>query len=333
MKRISKLLIAVMLMVTMFATSAYAATTTVTASNVTGKTGSEVTVSFNISGNTGFAAMDAKINYDSSKLELVSISKGAVLSDASFVGNVAKGKVATASASDMTGNGTLFTAKFKILGGNGTYTVTPVITNMTNENGVSVSAQTSSANVTVHNHSFGSAWNKDANGHWHNCACGEKDTVEAHTYGNWKVVKEAKVGEKGLKERACTVCGYTQTADIAALSSGGSSSGGSSSGSGSAAGGSSSGTATTPSTGGTVAGGSDSTLVDSDAVIGDKVEDTDTDDADDNDAIAGDENQNTADDVEGEGGNGLLIGGIIAALAAFFIFFLIAKRKKDDEDK
>ena len=37
---------------------------------------------------------------------------------------------------------------------------------------------------------------------------------EPHKYGDWKVTKEATQTAKGEKEHTCTVCGYTEKAEI-----------------------------------------------------------------------------------------------------------------------
>ena len=65
-----------------------------------------------------------------------------------------------------------------------------------------------------HEHSFSSDWKYDENGHWHACECGAKSDEAAHTFGEWKITKEASKTEKGLKQRVCSVCGYEQTAEI-----------------------------------------------------------------------------------------------------------------------
>ncbi len=54
-------------------------------------------------------------------------------------------------------------------------------------------------------------YQKDENGHWKACACGDKTAQGQHTYGDWSVVRPAENGEDGLKERVCTECGYKQT--------------------------------------------------------------------------------------------------------------------------
>lgn len=50
--------------------------------------------------------------------------------------------------------------------------------------------------------------------HWRVCTtdvCGEVSDEGEHTYGEWVVVTEATETKTGLKERACTVCGYKQS--------------------------------------------------------------------------------------------------------------------------
>lgn len=59
----------------------------------------------------------------------------------------------------------------------------------------------------------------DATSHWDECDCGDVQNKEAHKYGDWTVTKEATETAVGEKEHICTVCGYTQTAEIAKLPS------------------------------------------------------------------------------------------------------------------
>ncbi len=59
------------------------------------------------------------------------------------------------------------------------------------------------------------ALNHDADGHWDECAgCKDVQNKEPHKYGDWKVTKEATQTAKGEKEHTCTVCGYTEKAEI-----------------------------------------------------------------------------------------------------------------------
>ncbi|WP_418748204.1 hypothetical protein [Frisingicoccus sp.] len=68
--------------------------------------------------------------------------------------------------------------------------------------------------MTAHVHSYSIDWKTDGTTHWHECACGDKADVAAHTYGDWVITKEATATEDGAKERICTVCGYKETAVI-----------------------------------------------------------------------------------------------------------------------
>ncbi|MGI6094778.1 MAG: leucine-rich repeat protein [Lachnospiraceae bacterium] len=68
-------------------------------------------------------------------------------------------------------------------------------------------------NITVtvddtHQHSYGSEWKSDENGHWHECSCGAVSDRAEH---DWKVenAKEATATESGYTgDKTCKVCGY-----------------------------------------------------------------------------------------------------------------------------
>lgn len=57
----------------------------------------------------------------------------------------------------------------------------------------------------------------DATHHWDECACKDVQNKELHKYGDWTVTKEATEQEAGKKEHTCTVCGYTEKAEIEKL--------------------------------------------------------------------------------------------------------------------
>lgn len=67
-----------------------------------------------------------------------------------------------------------------------------------------------------HEHKFGE-WTADANGHKRSCECGETEEG-SHTYGEWTVTKEPTATETGSRSRSCSVCGYTETEEMAAQS-------------------------------------------------------------------------------------------------------------------
>ena len=58
-------------------------------------------------------------------------------------------------------------------------------------------------------HSFGSDWISNADQHWHECSCGEKNAVANHTF-EWKTDTAATEDATGLKHEECTVCHYTR---------------------------------------------------------------------------------------------------------------------------
>ena len=73
-------------------------------------------------------------------------------------------------------------------------------------------------NVTLesHCHNYSTEWSIDATNHWHECACGEKADVAAHTFDAGKVTKAPTETTEGVKTFTCTVCGATKTEIIPA---------------------------------------------------------------------------------------------------------------------
>lgn len=62
-----------------------------------------------------------------------------------------------------------------------------------------------------HTHNYGTDWKYDSTNHWHECSCGDKSDLTAHSF-KWVTDKEATATEKGSKHEECTVCGYKKTA-------------------------------------------------------------------------------------------------------------------------
>lgn len=63
----------------------------------------------------------------------------------------------------------------------------------------------------VHNH--GKDWKSDADNHWHECPCGDRKDVAAHSF-KWVIDKEPTATRKGSKHEECTVCGYKKAAVV-----------------------------------------------------------------------------------------------------------------------
>lgn len=62
-----------------------------------------------------------------------------------------------------------------------------------------------------HTHNYGTEWKYDETNHWHECECGNKADITAHTFKQI-IDKEATTAEKGSKHEECTVCGYKKAA-------------------------------------------------------------------------------------------------------------------------
>lgn len=85
----------------------------------------------------------------------------------------------------------------------------------------SICKYTQEETIPVHEHSIhDETWKYDETDHWQECSCGEKLNVANHTYGDWKVTKEATETEAGSRERGCAVCEYVQTEAIPAAGTG-----------------------------------------------------------------------------------------------------------------
>ena len=77
--------------------------------------------------------------------------------------------------------------------------------------------------IDSHNHNYGTEWKYDSTNHWHECECGNKADITAHTFKQI-IDKKATATEKGSKHEECTVCGYKKAAvDIPAIGFGSSS--------------------------------------------------------------------------------------------------------------
>lgn len=72
-----------------------------------------------------------------------------------------------------------------------------------------------------HTHSYGTEWKYDGTNHWHECACGDKADIAAHSASEWIVDTAATETADGSKHKECTVCKKVlETAPIPATGSG-----------------------------------------------------------------------------------------------------------------
>ena len=72
----------------------------------------------------------------------------------------------------------------------------------------------------THTHSYGTDWKYDDTNHWHECECGDKAGVAAHSASEWIVDTAATETAEGAKHKECTVCKKVlETATIPATGS------------------------------------------------------------------------------------------------------------------
>ena len=71
-----------------------------------------------------------------------------------------------------------------------------------------------------HTHSYGTEWKYDDANHWHECQCGDKADIAAHSASEWIVDTAATETTDGAKHKECTVCKKVlETATIPATGS------------------------------------------------------------------------------------------------------------------
>ncbi len=76
------------------------------------------------------------------------------------------------------------------------------------------------ATGSTHTHSYGADWMYDGTNHWHECKCGDKADIAAHSASEWIVDKAATETAVGAKHKECTVCKKVlETATIPATGS------------------------------------------------------------------------------------------------------------------
>lgn len=222
MKKVISLLVVVML-VAALATTAFAA-----------GVGETVTVEFKSSGNPGFGSYNAVVEYDATALELVSVEEGALTDDKGYF--LANGvNVGYMGLTDVTGDGVLFTATFKVLEAakdGQTYDVTATLVPNSSSNvaGDAVTFSIVGGSVEVSNPCV-HVWDEgvvttpatceEAGVMTYTCTlCGETYTEEipaiGHAWGEGVVTTEATCGAEGVMTYTCANCGDTYTEVIPA---------------------------------------------------------------------------------------------------------------------
>lgn len=207
MKKMITLMLAAALLLTCMAGVALAA-----------EAGETVTVSFSAVNNPGFASFGALLNYDHDALELVSVEAGALCSGSMFLSN--GDKVTFINVTDVTGDGVMFTATFKVSenAAPGTYAVSAAVDAPENAAGESINLVIVGGEVVVEASECEHEWDEgvvttpatcEAEGvKTYTCGkCGETKTEAipalGHDWGEWEVTTEATCDEAGVETRVC----------------------------------------------------------------------------------------------------------------------------------
>ena len=224
MKKLISLILVSLLVLTSFATVAFAAgNATLTVSNATAEAGDTVSVSFTLSGDQ-FAGYGMYITTDSA-LSVSGVEQGPA-SKGIFFFNPDKDNIVTCANWQNGEAGVLFTAKIKVAEGTkpGKYAVSVNIDNVADENDQDLNVSVVKGYVTVVcNHAWGdwttvNAASCETEGlAERTCTkCGEKETkaldaIGSHSFGQWVTVNEPTCTVAGKAERICSVCGKTET--------------------------------------------------------------------------------------------------------------------------
>ena len=166
-------------------------------------------------GETRFVKNSATTGYIVTVIKgTASVAAGTLITD-----KIAQNTVVTVTA-DAPEAGKVFD-KWVVLEGNVTLAdVTKATTTFTMPgNDVKLEATYKDASPS-HTHSYGTEWKYDDTDHWHECECGDKANIAAHSASEWIVDTAATETAEGAKHKECTVCKKVlETAPIPATGS------------------------------------------------------------------------------------------------------------------
>lgn len=193
----------------------------------TAAVGETITVSVNLSANSGLAGLKFAVSFDTSEFQLVSGSaQTSSLFTALPVEKTNSVEFSGVSVNAVNTGGTLLTFKLKVIktGGKISLRVLDAI------DGSNQSATVSASGATVKCSHADTKWVVTKNAtctekgvETGTCTCGNVSTRDIpmlkHNFGEWKVVTKSTEIQKGLKERTCKICGTKETAEIAKIGS------------------------------------------------------------------------------------------------------------------
>lgn len=209
MKKLLCVLICAVLVLPCLSVGAEEAGPVITVSELTAVPGDTVFVSVDISKNPGIMAMTFTVSYDTSAFEFQKYKLG-IRNDYLIVNHTDKGYVSFVNCemSDKKKNGNLFvlvfTVKEKAAPKRYEFNIMNINPEKAGDSLVGCFANESHTEITP----------TVING---GVAVGKTCSNSGHTYGDYKVVTQPSCVENGIRARACTVCGHTESEEIEAV--------------------------------------------------------------------------------------------------------------------
>lgn len=198
----------------------------VSADKTCANAGDTVTVSVNLSANSGLCGVKFKIKYDTSYFSYVSgsLSDGGIFMGAPKDNTDGNIEYAGVSVNPVTSGGKIVSIKLKVKKPDGTISV--VVTDAIDSANAKVSVSANGLKITC----------AHGNANWvvtkkpsctlkgvetRTCSCGNVSNRDiaatGHKFGEWKIVKYATETQKGTKERQCSLCGAKEISEIPVL--------------------------------------------------------------------------------------------------------------------
>lgn len=221
MKRVFSFLLIIAILCTL-TVPCFAANPSVSVKAPNAVSGETITVTVNLSANSGLAGLQFTVNFNSSDFQLVSGSAKESSLFTAIVTEKSKSVEYTGVAvNPVNSSGTVLTFKLKVLKTGGNISVN--IIEALNGDNKNVSVGTTGATVKCSHANAKWVVTKNATctekgSEIRECTCGDKSTREIsltkHNFGDWVITKEATETEKGAKERICKVCSKKETVGI-----------------------------------------------------------------------------------------------------------------------
>lgn len=198
----------------------------VSADKTCANAGDTVTVSVNLSANSGLCGVKFRIKYDTAYFSYVSgsLSDGGIFMGAPKDSTDGDIEYAGVSVNPVTSGGKIVSIKLKVKKPDGAISV--VVTDAIDSANAKVSVSANGLKITCAHGNANWVVTKNASCtqkgvETRTCSCGNVSNRDiaatGHKFGEWKIIKYATETQKGSKERQCSLCGAKEIAEIPVL--------------------------------------------------------------------------------------------------------------------